>query len=69
MHCCGVCASAQTAAERTGLVDEETSTVMQGAEQSVTNAEQIAALCEELETNASSMSQTINDFLKSVRAA
>ncbi len=61
--------SAQTAAERTGLVDEETSTVMKGAEASVANADQIAQLCSELESNAASMSKTINDFLLSVRTA
>ena len=61
--------SAQTAAERTGLVDEETSTVMQGAEASVANADQIAKLCAELESHAASMSTTINTFLNSVRSA
>ena len=61
--------SAQTAAERTGLVDEETSTVMKGAEASVANADLIAQLCSELESNAASMSKTINDFLLSVRTA
>lgn len=61
--------SAQTAAERTGLVDEETSTVMQGAEASVANADQIANLCAELESHAASMSTTINTFLHSVRSA